>query len=57
VERTETVNLNALFDRMTADELEKYARDGILPDWFTSAAEAQPMSATATESEGIKDDE
>jgi hypothetical protein len=34
VERRETVNLNELFDRMTRDELEAYARDGTLPGWF-----------------------
>ena len=34
VERSETVNLNELFDRMTRDELEKYAQDGTLPKWF-----------------------
>ena len=36
VERTETVNLNALFERMTAEELEKYAKDGALPEWFST---------------------
>ena len=34
IDRRETVNLNDLFDRMTEDELEKYAQDGTLPDWF-----------------------
>ena len=34
VERNEHVNLNDLFDRMSKEELEKYARDGELPDWF-----------------------
>lgn len=34
VDRSETVNLNELFDRMTRDELEAYAKDGRLPDWF-----------------------
>jgi hypothetical protein len=37
VERTETVNLNEIFDRMSAAELEAYARDGTLPSWFTAA--------------------
>jgi hypothetical protein len=32
--------LNQLFDRMTARELEEYAHDGKLPDWFTSIVEA-----------------
>jgi hypothetical protein len=34
IERTETVNLNALFDRMSEDELSRYAREGVLPGWF-----------------------
>jgi hypothetical protein len=35
VERSEHINLNELFDRMSRAELEKYAKDGELPDWFT----------------------
>jgi hypothetical protein len=35
IERSEHVNLNELFDRMSKDELEAYARDGKLPAWFT----------------------
>ncbi len=35
VERSEHVNLNELFERMSRDELETYARDGKLPAWFT----------------------
>jgi hypothetical protein len=34
VDRTEQVNLNELFERMTQQELEAYARDGSLPQWF-----------------------
>jgi hypothetical protein len=41
IERTETVNLHELFERMTQDELEAYARDGKLPAWF-------PQNVTAT---------
>jgi len=37
IERSETVNLNDLFDRMTLEELEAYAQDGSLPDWLTDA--------------------
>jgi hypothetical protein len=44
VDRSETVNMNELFDRMTQDELEAYARDGKLPGWF-------PQSAVATATE------
>lgn len=35
VDRSEHINLNELFDRMTAQELDAYARDGTLPAWFT----------------------
>jgi hypothetical protein len=31
IDRTETVDLNELFDRMTREELEAYAHDGTLP--------------------------
>jgi hypothetical protein len=34
VERSETIDLNQLFDRMNSNELEAYARDGSLPEWF-----------------------
>jgi hypothetical protein len=50
VDRTETLNLNEMFDRMTLDELEAYVRDGKLPHWFTatvpatSAEEEEPPS-------------
>lgn len=40
VDRVEGVNLNELFERMTRDELETYARDGTLPAWFQAAAGA-----------------
>jgi hypothetical protein len=35
VDRSEHLNLNELFDRMTREEMETYAKDGALPDWFT----------------------
>lgn len=35
VERSERVDLNALFEKMSKDELERYAQDGTLPLWFT----------------------
>ncbi len=44
VERSERVDLNQLFDRMTELELEEYARDGKLPDWFTTIAEGATAS-------------
>jgi hypothetical protein len=37
VERTEHVNLNELFERMSQKELEAYAQNGTLPDWFNQA--------------------
>lgn len=44
VDRSERVDLNQLFDRMTALELEEYAREGKLPDWFTTIAEGATSS-------------
>ena len=38
IDRSETVNLNELFDRMTQAELERYAQDGTLPAWFHETA-------------------
>jgi len=37
VERSESVNLNELFDKMSTTELEDYARSGKLPGWFPIA--------------------
>ena len=48
IERTERVDMNKLFERMTREELEKYARTGHLPGWFTSVV-------GATEEEGHED--
>jgi len=45
VDRTEQVNLNDLFARMTAEELEAYAREGALPDWFTKIVGATPANS------------
>ena len=52
VERTETVSLNALFDRMSQAELEAYAKDGTLPDWFT-----ETLGVTVSDSQGPESDE
>ena len=38
IDRSETVLLNDLFDRMSTQELEAYAQTGALPDWFTTTA-------------------
>jgi len=50
VERSEHVNLNDLFDRMTREEMETYAKEGALPAWFEDA-----IGATATNSRGGAD--
>lgn len=34
VDRTETLSLNQVFDRMSAKELDDYAKTGALPQWF-----------------------
>ena len=51
VERTETVSLNALFNRMTAEELETYARDGKLPEWFEGTVGATEPNSPGGENE------
>jgi phage terminase small subunit len=43
-DRTETLDLNALFGRMSAAELEAYARDGSLPGWFEGALGTTPLN-------------
>lgn len=51
VDRSETVNLHDLFERMSQEELETYARDGSLPAWFS-----QNVGATDEDSqEGASD--
>ena len=52
VERTETINLNALFDRMSQAELEVYAKDGVLPSWFTETLGATASDGQKAESGG-----
>ena len=46
IDRTETVSLNDLFDRMTTPELEAYAQHGTLPEWFQAT-----VGATAGDSQ------
>jgi hypothetical protein len=45
IERSEHVNLNDLFERISKDELEAYARDGKLPDWFTETVSVPVATA------------
>ncbi len=46
IDRTETLSLNDLFERMSTQELEAYAPTGTLPDWFRTT-----VGATARDSE------
>ena len=54
VERSEHVNLNELFERMSKDELEAYARDGKLPGWFTETMSV-PLATGQDRGEGLSD--
>jgi len=45
VDRTEQVNLNELFDRMSTEELDRYATTGDLPDWFRQTVCATPSDS------------
>jgi hypothetical protein len=40
IDRTETVSMNDLFDRMSTEELETYAQTGALPRWFSATVGA-----------------
>jgi hypothetical protein len=51
IDRSETVNLHELFERMTQEELEAYARTGGLPNWFT-----RTVSATAIDGQDAPSD-
>src|SRR5271167_4589966 len=52
VDRSEHVNLNELFERMTREEMETYAKEGTLPAWFEEA-----VGATDSDSRGNPDDQ
>jgi len=54
VERSERIDLNQLFDKMSATELEEYARDGTPPDWFTGATDVATGGNGRNESRGSK---
>lgn len=43
VERSERIDLNQLFEKMSKDELEAYAKDGTLPLWFSQTV-GQPAT-------------
>ena len=52
IDRSEHIDLNALFERMSKDELEAYAKDGKLPAWF-----AETVGVTAANSQDAGNDE
>ena len=51
IDRSEHVNLNELFERMTSNELESYAREGTLPNWFSQAVSATPFNSQEAKSD------
>src|SRR5215472_16002403 len=56
IDRSEHIDLNALFERMSKDELEAYARDGKLPDWFTQTIAGAFLPNTPSDSEETGND-
>jgi hypothetical protein len=53
VERSEHVSLNEMFERMSREELETYAKDGTLPGWFTQTVSATPIDSQGAETHEI----
>jgi hypothetical protein len=49
VDRSEYVNMNELFDRMTKGELEAYAENGRLPAWFAETVSGIPHRSEEAE--------
>jgi hypothetical protein len=52
VDRVEHVDLRAVFDRMSREELDLYARDGTLPPWTREFLGATPVQAIGEERDG-----
>ena len=52
IDRTETVDIHALFARMSNPELEEYAKTGNLPAWFRMAAGATGINDNRSASDG-----
>lgn len=52
IERSETVSLNQLFERMSTEEMEAYAQSGVLPGWFRSTVGATAGNSRESESDG-----
>jgi hypothetical protein len=49
VDRVEHVDLKAVFDRMSREELDLYAKEGALPPWTREFLGATPLQALAEE--------
>jgi hypothetical protein len=49
VDHSEHVNLNELFERMTREEMETYAKDGTLPRWFSQTVTVTPANSQREE--------
>jgi hypothetical protein len=52
IDRSETVSLNQLFERMSTEEMETYAQSGVLPGWFRSTVGATAGNSRESESYG-----
>jgi len=52
VEHVQGMNMNELFDRMSRQEMEAYARDGSLPEWFSTAISATGDDSQEKQNEG-----
>jgi hypothetical protein len=53
IDRTEQVSLNDLFDRMSTEELEEYAKRGTLPKWFEGAIRSDEAAKSAIHDEVV----
>ena len=52
IDRSEHVNLNELFERMSRKELDVYAKDGTLPAWFTQTVGVTQTHGREAENNG-----
>lgn len=52
IDRSETVSLNQLFERMSTQELEDYAQTGALPEWFRATTGATTGDSQENASDG-----
>jgi hypothetical protein len=51
VDHVQGTNMNELFDRMTKEELDAYACNGALPEWFTNVVGATANGSPEAEGE------